>query len=130
MKKVILSLAVPFMLLSSCTEPKENLKENLKETWEYHVMYFKGESLYDSDTEDKQQQLINDYYPKAFFRAEMIDTLNALGEQGWELVSVVPITESAYPNLGNEKYNTGIRTNTRTGELKFFYKRRKLEELR
>jgi hypothetical protein len=67
--------------------------------WEYKVVEAKGLSL-------------SPFYPS-------IINLN----EGWELCSVVPITETVFPNFGDESYVTGIQANTRTTKMIFIYKR-------
>lgn len=51
--------------------------------------------------------------------------LNALGDEGWDLVTAYPIIETSFPNFGNEEYVTGLRTNTRTREIVYVFKRYK-----
>lgn len=41
------------------------------------------------------------------------EELNALGSEGWELVTSYLEMETAYPNFGNEEYVTGIQPNVR-----------------
>ena len=49
--------------------------------------------------------------------------LNKLGEEGWELAGVYTNTQTVFPNFGDDKYVTGIRTNTRTSVITFVLKR-------
>lgn len=57
-----------------------------------------------------------------------VDTLNALGEQGWELVDVFTRTETVHPNFGNPDYVTGLKPNTRTSETIYVFKRPKSKD--
>ncbi len=50
--------------------------------------------------------------------------MDSLGSIGYELVSVVPITETIFPNFGKDEYHTGIKENVNTKELKLFFKRK------
>jgi len=52
------------------------------------------------------------------------DTIKSLGYSGWELCSVVPVTETLFPNFGSEEYHVGIKTNTRTQSLILLFKRK------
>lgn len=56
------------------------------------------------------------------------DQLNALGDEGWELVDVYTRVETVHPNFGNEKYVTGLQPNTRTEAVLFVFKRPKRED--
>ena len=53
-----------------------------------------------------------------------IDELNYLGKEGWELVSTYPIVETVFPNFGNNNYHTGIKSNIRTTEIIYIFKRK------
>lgn len=49
--------------------------------------------------------------------------INALGDEGWELVTSYLEMETAYPNFGNEDYVTGIRENIRPQRLVLIFKK-------
>jgi len=51
------------------------------------------------------------------------DTLAVLGEEGWELVTSYEMVHTVFPNFGASAYVTGIRTNTRTFQVRFIFKR-------
>jgi len=51
-------------------------------------------------------------------------SLTSMGNSGWELCAALPLTETKFPNFGNEEYHTGIKTNTRTGQVILIFKRR------
>lgn len=94
--------------MPSCKEKKEPQK------WEYKTYtYFGSES--------------STFWPRVYFPKEIEKQLDTLGSEGWELVSVVPMTETVHPNFGNEKYVTGLQPNTRTEHLTFYFKRPKVE---
>jgi hypothetical protein len=46
------------------------------------------------------------------------------GSQGWELVTAYLETETAFPNFGDEKYVTGLKSNIRPARLVMIFKRR------
>jgi hypothetical protein len=46
------------------------------------------------------------------------------GAKGWELVTAYLETETAFPNFGDEKYVTGIKSNIRPARLVMIFKRR------
>lgn len=50
--------------------------------------------------------------------------LNAMGEQGWELVDSFVEVETAFPNFGKEEYVTGLRENIRPQKAVLIFKRR------
>lgn len=53
------------------------------------------------------------------------DTLDTLGQEGWELVSSYLELETAYPNFGNEKYVTGLQPNVRPQRVVLLLKKQK-----
>lgn len=101
MKKILIS-AFLGLVFFSCTP-----------TWEYKIVSVKGE-----EHEIKGTQLSNKFDVSG-------ESLNLFGKDGWELVSIYENTETVYPNFGNEDYHTGIKTNTRTVEINFVFKRKK-----
>jgi hypothetical protein len=85
------------------------LKKNPDNTqWEYKVVEAKGLSL-------------SPFYPSIINLND--ENMDKFGNEGWELCSVVPITETVFPNFGDESYVTGIQANTRTTKMIFIYKR-------
>lgn len=52
-------------------------------------------------------------------------TLNRLGAEGWSLATSYLETETAYPNLGNPKYITGLQPNVRPMRLVLVFMRPK-----
>lgn len=56
---------------------------------------------------------------------DQTDMLNLMGSRGWELVSVYTEIATAFPNFGEDRYVTGIRSNTRTQVVYFVFKRPK-----
>lgn len=50
--------------------------------------------------------------------------LNAMGEQGWELVDSFVEVETAFPNFGKEEYVAGLRENIRPQKAVLIFKRR------
>ena len=49
--------------------------------------------------------------------------LNALGQEDWELVSTWVEEETAFPNLGDAKYVTGLQPNIRPKRVVLVFKR-------
>lgn len=96
---IIICLCV--LLFASCNKSKK---------WEYKIVPIKGYSLTDGD-------YTNDSFD------DPTPTLNKLGSEGWELVSSYPITNTVFPNFGDDKYVTGIRTNTKTTVISYVFKR-------
>jgi hypothetical protein len=101
MKKIFLITLLGFMFFS-CTSK-----------WEYKIVSVKGE-----EQETKGTLLSNKFDVSD-------ESLNLFGKDGWELVGIYENTETVYPNFGNEDYHTGIKTNTRTAEINFVFKRKK-----
>lgn len=54
------------------------------------------------------------------------ESLNDLGNDGWELVSTSLEMETAFPNFGNDNYVSGIQPNVRPQGLICIFKRPKL----
>lgn len=54
-----------------------------------------------------------------------LDELNKLGDEGWQIATSYLEIETAFPNFGNEKYHTGIKSNIRPKRLVIIFKREK-----
>lgn len=52
------------------------------------------------------------------------EKLNEYGKDGWELVNTYLEMETAFPNFGDGKYVTGIRTNIRPQLLVLIFKKK------
>lgn len=98
MKKTIFGLLIP-ILFSSCTKK-----------YEYLVVEDRGE--YTSEISSNRYKSI-----------DVDSILKANGNKGYELVSVVPLTETSHPNFGNSQYVTGLQPNVRTGSILYYFKR-------
>lgn len=81
------------------------------DVWEYKVIELKSDGF------------CSKFDSKSFDVDEEIELLDALGEEGWELVDTYTIVETVHPNFGNSDYVTGIRENTRTQMIKYVFKR-------
>jgi len=101
MRKLVL-IAIAGVGLVSCTSK-----------WEYKVVSVKG----------------TDEGSMADFQSHKLEvseeSLNPLGEDGWELVGIYEKTETVHPNFGNDQYVSGIQPNVRTAEVNFVFKRGK-----
>lgn len=80
--------------------------------WEYKIITVKGAEKESTKFDTKEFALTK-------------DSLNALGKDGWELVSTYETTETVHPNFGNSEYVTGLQPNVRTAEINLVFKRRK-----
>lgn len=49
--------------------------------------------------------------------------LNALGRDGWEMVTSYLEMETAFPNFGDDKYVSGLQPNVRPQRVVFLFKR-------
>lgn len=55
------------------------------------------------------------------------ETLNELGNEGWELIDSYLEMETSYPNFGNNEYVTGLQSNVRPQLIKLIFKRSVVE---
>lgn len=101
-------LCVTFMF-SACKDEKKAVK------WEYKTIRIAINS--------------DDYGDACPLPTADIETeLNILGEEGWELVSAVPVVGTTFPNFGNSEYVTGLRDLTATRHIQYVLKRELKEE--
>lgn len=99
--------------------------------WEYEVVEIKGSKLPKTYSPGEKEELIkrSNFLPLQFQdNAEVISILNHWGNEGWELVDVYTVTETIFPNFGDESMHTGIKANTRTNAINFVFKRQKSEK--
>jgi hypothetical protein len=101
MKKIFVMCALALML-TSCGSSK----------WEYKIVKIAG-------TEGNS----GDFAALSF--SDPTGKLNALGEDGWEVVSSYTEENTVHPNFGNAGYVTGIQPNTRTAVVNIVLKRKK-----
>jgi hypothetical protein len=83
--------------------------------WEYKVI----------KTESDLERLGSDAM-KAFTVIADEDTLNAIGDSNWELVTAYVEHNTAFPNFGKDEYVTGMRPNVRPSAVVFVFKRPKV----
>lgn len=104
MKKLFLSIAVTLsaLAMTSCQEDAQ---------WEYRVLTVEGEQNYNGD-----------FFPMSF--TDPSSKLNALGKEGWEVVTSYTEVQTVHPNYGNSEYVTGLQPNTRTSTINFVLKRK------
>lgn len=112
MKKIILST---FLLLSFYSTSQND--SNKKPRFEYVTIKIEPKSNWD----DKKSNDFDNLFSYNYYQ----NLMDSLGNQGYELISVIPIIETVFPNYGNDTYHTGIKSNTRTKELELFFKRKK-----
>jgi len=85
--------------------------------WEYRVVYVLAE---DDDGAAGRNGPDAEHYTTA----NPTDAeLNALGADGWELVSTYLELETAFPNFGDANYVTGLQPNVRPQRLVLLFKR-------
>lgn len=91
-------------------------------TWEYKE-YKVNNSMNFEDIKDEDLRLQMQKLAGPSFSIP-IKEFNKLGNEGWELVSSSVIIETTFPNFGNEDYHTGIKSNTKTKEIIYIFKRK------
>jgi hypothetical protein len=105
---------VAFLFLAGCKN---------ETNWEYKVIYFDAQSFVASH---KNYSEATDFFKNTISNTTIIPTeksLNDLGKDGWEITTSYLETETAFPNLGNDKYVTGIQSNIRPQRLVVIFKR-------
>lgn len=119
MKKIFLALLAVLIAFSfaSCSKKKEEPQK-----WEYKVLNVYGERFPGICKIGGENRLVPDEFNYKGFSLPQ-EELDSLGNLGWELVSVYTTIETDYPNFGNDKYVTGIRSNVRTSSLHYVFKR-------
>ena len=104
MKKVLLlSMLLSTVAICGCTTQ-----------WQYKTIEVEGIK---SDTH-------GDYFSRYFPIDDSF--LNEMGEDGWELVSCYPLTESVYADMGSERLILHYKTNTRTVAIRYVFKKKLL----
>lgn len=114
MKKFFLSLLTTkaiicfliILILCAC----DGSKDDKPISWEYKILTI-------SDSSSNKDKLSIDS------NEHLSDTLNKLGNDGWELVSAYTVTKTGFPNFGIPGYVVGIKSNVRTSSLSFILKR-------
>ena len=118
MKKVIMFAAF-VLLLSSCSQPTESSGNNC---WEYKILEVTG--TLQGPTDSRNFGNLN--LQTGEYTHQENQQLTDLGNEGWELVSVVPITETNLSHINNEYETTNdVRSVVRTSALRFYFKRKK-----
>lgn len=86
--------------------------------WEYRVEYVNAELPHGMIGETENHKSLSSSFIT-------IDTgrFDALGKQGWELVSTSLEEETIHPNFGNVDYVTGLQPNIRPQRLICIFKR-------
>lgn len=94
------------LFLCACNDSKEGKPI----TWEYKILTI-------SDPPSNKNKLSMDS------SEQLSDTLNKLGNDGWELVNAYTVTKTGFPNFGVPGYVVGIKSNVRTSSLSLILKR-------
>ena len=112
MKNLIIIIIISLLMIG-CKQTSATNSSDLV-CWEYQVLHrTQGYNVVGKDAFKSTLISVN------------MSTLDSLGNEGWELISVYIETETAYPNFGDAKKHTGIKTNTRPARLSFVFKRQK-----
>ena len=85
-----------------------------EKSWEYKVVSY--------------SESVSRYRSGAFDNISItpsLDELNKLGDEGWEIATSYLEIETAFPNFGDDKYHTGIKSNIRPQRLVIIFKREK-----
>ena len=83
--------------------------------WEYYTLAVSAENYGKYVKKELNSRMVPDF----------AEDLDALGDQGWEMVGVFLENETVHPNFGDEKMHTGIRPNVRPQRAVCLFKRRK-----
>ena len=83
--------------------------------WEYNTLAVSAEIYSKYVNGELNSKMIPDF----------VEELDALGNQGWEMVGVFLEHETVHPNFGKEGYVTGLQPNTRPQRVVCLFKRRK-----
>lgn len=95
---IIAFICIPF-IFTAC---------NKEQKWEYKVLTMYGD--------DWSKRYCRDF-------EEPTDTLNKLGQEGWEVVGVYTETETAYTDFGGERIIIHYKENVRTSCVRYILKR-------
>lgn len=95
---IIAFICIPFVF-TAC---------NKEQKWEYKVLTMYGNAYGEHSSRDFE---------------EPTDTLNKLGQEGWEVVGVYTETETAYPDFGGRNLIIHYKENVRTLCVRYILKR-------
>ena len=110
MRKILFLLIALLFLVCSCSKKK----------FEYKIV--RVTDSYDFfDPPTYKAQMAVDF-------GDQSELLNRMAAENWELVDVYTETSTLYPNFGEPKYHTGIKSNVHTSALNFIFKREKNSE--
>ncbi len=102
MKRLILSILLLVFSLS-CTQK-----------WEYKVVTYVSKKSRTGEEAFQEDSII-----------PSDESLSEDGSEGWEIATSYVEIETAFPNFGEQKYHTGIKSNVRSKRLVIIYKRPK-----
>jgi hypothetical protein len=96
----------------------------ISSSWQYTIEYIPAASSADpTNVGDFLTSRIGIQAAASCAIPDFSDVLKRRGRAGWELVDTFLEMETAYPNFGDEKYHTGIKTNIRPQRLGLIFKR-------
>ena len=107
--KKYLWIIIGMMLLSSCQEKAKK--------WEYKTISV------NTSVVDGPYIIVHPHADPVHLLFNLQDSLNTLGQEGWELVNTIELVGTTFPNFGDDKYVTGIRGQVATRTVQFVFKR-------
>ncbi|WP_081851765.1 cytochrome c [Deinococcus sp. RL] len=116
----IIALATSGLAVKSFLPPASTAQPE----WEYTQMKVGAVFTSEWDTKLSTDAYTRQLTDKSSKRYEIDESaLTAMGKAGWELVGVVPESETVYPNFGNSGYVTGLQPNIRPASVTLLFKR-------
>lgn len=105
-------ISISIMYGVSVIKPKIGIAE--EQVWEYKTVQFQPKEI-NKRTDSGASNFNTIDIPE--------ETLNQMGQDGWELVTSHLEMETAFPNFGDSKYVTGLQPNVRPQMVILIFKR-------
>lgn len=118
MKKLLFIAVAMLVVLASCKD------ENKIQKWEY--MRVKTNAVL-VDEHGNWPGFSENFVINETQGTNIDDSLNTLGQEGWEIVGVYTKTSTTFPNFGNAEYVTGLRDQVATRRVVYVLKRPYIE---